>query len=32
MTFVAHKEDIRRKWQDNIKFDVIQIVCVVINQ
>jgi hypothetical protein len=28
MTFVTHTEDLRRKWQDNIKTDVIETVCV----
>jgi hypothetical protein len=26
MTFVTHTDDLRRKWQDNIKTDVIEIV------
>jgi hypothetical protein len=32
MTFVTHAEDLRRKWQDNIKIDVIEIVCLDISQ
>jgi hypothetical protein len=28
----THAEDVRRKWQDNIKIDVIEIVCVDITQ
>jgi hypothetical protein len=32
MTIVTHAEDLRRKWQDNIKIDVIEILCVDISQ
>jgi hypothetical protein len=31
-TFVTHTEDLGRKWQDNIKIDIIEIVCVDITQ
>jgi hypothetical protein len=32
MTFVIHTEDLRRKWQDNIKIDVTETVYVDITQ
>jgi hypothetical protein len=31
MTFETHTEDLRRKWQVNIKTDVIEIVCMWIS-
>jgi hypothetical protein len=31
-TFVTHMEEVRRKWQDNIKIDVIETVCMDISQ
>jgi hypothetical protein len=30
MTFVTHTEDLRRKWQDNAKIDVIETVSVCV--
>jgi hypothetical protein len=30
MTFVTHTGDLRPKWQDNIKTDIIEIVCVCV--
>jgi hypothetical protein len=31
-TFVTHMEDVSRKWQDNIKIDVIETVCTNISE